>query len=86
MLVGDDVTERRLDVELVRRRAAVDVETEAGEELVKVEDVQDEVMVGLRSRRRRSDVMLLLLAVGKSQQDVDWNRTKIGSVEDRQLA
>ena len=86
MLVGDDVTERRLDVELVRRRAAVDVEAEAGEELVKVEDVQDEVMVGLRSRRRRSDVMLLLLAVGKSQQDVDWNRTKIGSVEDRQLA
>ena len=71
MLVGDDVTERRLDVELVRRRAAVDVEAEAGEELVKVEDVQDEVMVGLRSRRRRSDVMLLLLAVGKSQQDVD---------------
>ena len=71
MLVGDDVTERRLDVELVRRRAAVDVEAEAGEELVKVEDVKDEVVVGLRSRRRRSDVMLLLLAVGKSQQDVD---------------
>ena len=67
MLVGDDVTERRLDVELVRRRAAVDVEAEAGEELVKVEDVQDEVMVGLRSRRRRPHVMLLFLAVGKSQ-------------------